>query len=154
MGHIPNGFLRRDIQVEGGRHLIFATDHQLMLLSEALTWYMDGTFKTARDPFAQLFTIHSFIHSGDTMKQVPLCYVMMSKRRTEDYTAVFNAVRDMLPRSPRVEAAVLDFERAVWSALPEVFPGIEILGCWFHWAQAVYRKVRCGHSIDFTTFEC
>ncbi|XP_063053962.1 uncharacterized protein LOC134448133 [Engraulis encrasicolus] len=141
MGHIPNGFLRRDIQLEGRRHLIFATDHQLTVLSDALTWYMDGTFKTARDPFKQLFTIHSFIHSGDSMKQVPLCYVMMSRRKTEDYTAVFNAVRDMLPRSPRVEEAVLDFEQAVWSALPEVFPGIEIFGCWFHWAQTVYRKI-------------
>lgn len=141
MTQVPDGFLKRDIAIDGQRHLIFATDLQLQHLADAFTWYMDGTFKVARAPFTQMFSIHSFIHSGGAMKQVPLCFVMMSRRRTMDYHAVFDAILDMLPRPPRIDEAVLDFEKAVWSVLITLLPDVQIYGCWFHWAQAVYRKV-------------
>ena len=44
MDHIPDNFLRWDIPVEGARHLLFASDVQLDLMSNAKTWYVDATF--------------------------------------------------------------------------------------------------------------
>jgi len=41
-----------------------------------------------------------------------------------------------------VEGMVLDFEQAAWQAVHEFFPGIEIKGCAFNWAQAVWRHVQ------------
>ena len=140
--NIPDGFLQQDIRHDGQRHLIFASALQMEQLAKAKMWFLDGTFKAVREPFAQLFSIHSFIKSGDTMKQVPLCFIIMSRRRKRDYKAVLDAVVELLPSEPAVEEVITDFETAVWSALRASLPNATIHGCWFHWAQSVYRKVK------------
>ncbi|KAI0213601.1 hypothetical protein LSAT2_001343, partial [Lamellibrachia satsuma] len=91
--YIADGFLQRDIQ-------------------KAKRWYADGTFKVVREPFMQLWSIHAFVRDGDHMKQVPLLFCLMSRRRTKDYKAVLQAVLDVLPGPPAVQELVMDFERA------------------------------------------
>ena len=50
----------------------------------------------------------------DCKKQVPLVFVLMSRRQTTDYVAVFNKLKDVLTEpdgvSPEVEEFVVDFE--------------------------------------------
>ena len=41
-----------------------------------------------------------------------------------------------------VEEIVVDFEWALWSALHKSLPYVPVFGCWFHWAQAVYNRVK------------
>lgn len=38
-----------------------------------------------------------------------------------------------------------DFERATWAALRKIIPGKDIIGCHFHWSQAVWLKV---HEVE------
>ncbi|XP_066955007.1 uncharacterized protein [Macrobrachium rosenbergii] len=85
--HIPSDFLR-DIHHNGQRHLIFASPLQLSFLSKSKIWFIDGTFKVVREPFVQLVSIHSYIKCGDCTKQVPLLFVIMSQRKSTDYTAI------------------------------------------------------------------
>ena len=66
----------------------------------------------------------------------------MSRCRRKDYKCVFRALIAMLPRRPRVQAVVSDFEAAVWSAAREVLPGVELCGCAFHFSQAVWRNIQ------------
>ena len=35
----------------------------------------------------------------------------------------------------------MDFEAAVWKAVPRVFPNVEMKGCSFHWCQCLWRKI-------------
>ena len=87
--HIPpNLKLRKDICVDGERHIVFASDEQIELLRNAKTWYVDGTFKAARDPFVQLFSICVMVKQDGCIKQVPTAFALMTRRKTEDYRRV------------------------------------------------------------------
>ena len=129
-------------QIRERRHLIFASDKQLELLQQSKTWYIDGTFKLCRQPFTQLLTLNAFVKNDDHAKQVPLVFVIMSGQKRQDYKAVLDAVISILPRPPRVTKVMLDFEKAVWSALRQTLPNVQLKGCSFHWTQALWRKVR------------
>ena len=89
----------------------------------------------------QLFTINCFISSGAAIKQVPLLYVIMSRRRKRDYLAVFCSLLHLLPRTS-VQKFVANFEKGLWNAPLQLFPGIPIKGCVFHWCQAMFRKIQ------------
>ena len=129
-------------QIRGCRHLIFACDKQLEILSQWKTWYMDATFKLCRHPFTQLFTVNAFVKKDDHVKQVPLAFVLMSGRKKGDYKAVLQALLSILPNNPRVKKITLDFEKAMSSATRQVLPNIKLMGCSFHFTQALWRKVR------------
>ena len=115
--HIPDGFLRGDIQVRRRRHLMFATNQQLQHLAQAKSWYIDGTFKLCRHPFNQLMTVNAFIRTDDHAKQVLLLFVLMSGRKKSDYKKVLKRLLEILPSAPAVQQVTLDFERAVCGPL-------------------------------------
>jgi len=56
---------------------------------------------------------------GELM-QTPLAFIVMSRRRRKDYKRAFRAIIAVLPRRPRVQAIVSDFEAAVWSAARDI----------------------------------
>ena len=120
---------------------MFASAECLQLLSVAKSWYVDGTFSVVGQPFKQLFSIHCFVKSGNCVKQVPLVYVLMSRRKTKDYKAVLTVLRERMP-TVRVSSITSDFEKGVWQAFASVFPNIQHRGCTFHWTQAVFRKIQ------------
>ena len=65
----------------------------------------------------------------------------MSGKHKRDYKKVFKAIKKLLPTS-NVKTVTLDFEAAMWHATSKVFPNVKILGCFFHWSQAVWQKVQ------------
>ncbi|KAK3719185.1 hypothetical protein QZH41_020418 [Actinostola sp. cb2023] len=140
--NIPKEFLRGDVRVNNHRHLIFATNEQLAILSRAKNWYVDATFKLCREPFKQLFTINAFVRHEDYSKQVPLVYIIMSGRKKRHYVQVLQEVVNVLPEAPEVKKVVMDFEKALWKAFPLVFPNVSLMGCAFHWSQSVWRKIQ------------
>ena len=65
----------------------------------------------------------------------------MSGKYKKDYKKVFKAVLDLC-QSTIVKTVTLDSEAAIWLALTSVLPQVKLLGCYFHWSQAVWRKVQ------------
>ena len=139
--YIPPDFLQADIQKHGQRHLIFYSPECLRLLAIAKSWYIDGTFAVVGNPFKQLLSIHCFVKADMCVKQVPLVFCIMSRRKTKDYTAVFRAIQARCS-NVAVRYITSDFERALRRATSKVFPNVHHRGCTFHWTQAVYRKIQ------------
>ena len=66
----------------------------------------------------------------------------MSSKRAKDYKAVLDTLLNLLPVEPNVEEFVTDFEQAIWLAVRQSFNGrVKMSGCYFHWSQAVWRKL-------------
>ena len=86
--HLPEAFLKKDVNVNGRRHLVFATAEQLVHLGRVKTWYIDGTFKLVRHPFTQLLTINAFVRKHDYAKQVLQVFALMSGKKKKDYRTV------------------------------------------------------------------
>ena len=107
---VPAELVRADVQHGNTRHLIFAFDQQLELLSLAKTWYADGSFRVVKEPFAQLFSIHAFVKKEGELKQMPLVMVVMSRRKRIDYIRVLEAIKSVLSRRPIVQSVVAEFE--------------------------------------------
>ena len=137
--HIPDDFLMCDVVVDDTRHLIFSNPRQRDLLKDAKTWYCDGTFRIVKAPFMQLYSIHAFIKGEEQVKQVPLVFVLMSRRRKRDYKEVMQCIKRITPEV-NLQTLVADFETSFWKAIRSVYPKIIIKGCSFHWRQAVWRK--------------
>ncbi|KAI8488921.1 hypothetical protein Bbelb_334390 [Branchiostoma belcheri] len=48
---------------------------------------------------------------------------------------------DILPTA-NVTRAMMDIEKALWSAMSFVLPDVRKMGCSFHWAQCLFRRVQ------------
>ncbi|XP_033752301.1 uncharacterized protein LOC117336058 [Pecten maximus] len=64
-------------------------------------------------------SIHVFIRSGDSTKQVPVAFALMSKRHTSDYKEVLSVLLEKITTPPAVQKIVLDFESGMWKGCQE-----------------------------------
>jgi hypothetical protein len=82
----------------------------------------------------QVFTIHGFVGEH----QVPLVYVLMTRKTTNAYISVFqelkNACRNLgLQLQP--PEIMTDFETGLLPAIAQEFPNTRHKGCHFHFCQ-------------------
>ncbi|KAL3691494.1 hypothetical protein R1sor_005145 [Riccia sorocarpa] len=103
--------------------------------------------------FQQLFTIHAFF--GE--RQVPLLYVFMSNKDREAYISLFRNLKDLVVRRGRrfsSQQILSDFESGLIPAIRDEFPQSLHRGCYFHFTQAIWRKVQqLGLSTVYTNNE-
>ena len=131
--HLYRGTVNHD----GAVAVILAADFMLMKTSNADIIQFDGTFYTVPSIFYQLFTI--FVPFRGHC--IPATYVLMQKKTEGLYSAVILKLLDLIPGiSPRI--AVSDFEKAPRNAFMYLFPEMKMIGCWFHFTQAIWKKTQ------------
>lgn len=118
--------------------VIFASDEQLELLRTASVVYIDATFRVVPTLFHQLFTM--FVPFAE--HTFPVCFALMSRKTSEMYEAVFRVVHELVPEF-QPSQIIADFEEAPATAARAVFGNdLIISGCWFHFAQALVKRMR------------
>ena len=119
------------------RFIIFTTTQILDELEFSAKWAVDGTFAVCPSLFYQLYTMHGIIK--DTT--VPLVYCLMRNKTKEKYEELFAALKNLKAMLDPHEVTI-DFEIASFEALKSSFPNANIKGCFFHFAQAIRRKIQ------------
>ena len=129
--------------------LIFATEPNLRLLSNAETIYMDGTFKASPQIFEQLYSIHA-TYRGHV---VPVVYALLPDKLRETYHSMFDVLKRKMAEldltfNPQI--IISDFEASLIPTLRHHFPNCDHHGCYFHHTQAIWRNVqRKGLQKDY-----
>ncbi|XP_037813343.1 uncharacterized protein LOC119604655 [Lucilia sericata] len=116
---------------------ISKTIQSMSSTSEPRNYVMDATFNvvpTSKD-FKQLLIIH-FVHCEHTF---PFIYVLMSKKSEEAYTHMLHYLKsNILDLQPN--RVITDYENGLRNAIKKLYPTVKLVGCWFHYTQALRRK--------------
>ncbi|EFX75354.1 hypothetical protein DAPPUDRAFT_250559 [Daphnia pulex] len=105
---------------DGGEAFVFITPKLLPEMSNTTELQADGTFDSLPALFKQLFTIHI-----SRFGQILSVY-------DELYPDVYL----------NVERLISVFKRAIQDSCKQAFMGCECVGFWFHYGQAIWRKVQ------------
>ena len=109
-------------------------------LCQAERIYMDGTFHSSPKLFTQLYTLHCRV--GE--KVFPMIYALLPDKTMETYKRSLNGVKGIeknLNLQFKPSEFVIDFEYAMMSAIEDIWSNPRIRGCFFHFAQSIWRKV-------------
>lgn len=134
-------FLLNDDGVGDDRILIFSTDSNLRILANSAKIWMDGTFKSVPGLFSQLYVIHAMPHQG---LMTALVYCLLPSKSQAVYRRVFQLLRNSMTNLGLQfipDEVNIDFEDAVRQAVNVEFPNVDIVGCYFHYTQCLYRKI-------------
>ncbi|CAF1133985.1 unnamed protein product [Brachionus calyciflorus] len=95
--------------------------------------------------FEQVYTIHGLING----KCVPLVYGLLPKKNEIIYVKFLQTIADELEQHPKSVSS--DFERAFLNSVEQVFPNSNLYGCFFHYKQAIWRKIQeLGLSVPYS----
>ena len=121
--------------------LIFTSERMVKLLSESKTWNCDGTFVSSPKLYQQTYIIHTFYKD----ECYPCIFVNLKNKDIISYTKMLNVIKtkakDKYNLNLQPTLFFGDFEEAAISSFNSVFPGIKFKGCFFHFAQALWRKI-------------
>lgn len=103
---------------------------------------MDGTFKSVSKQFCQVYTIHVDLGSNkEEINVTPAVFALLPNKNKATYVRLFKKILDVIPEwSP--EIVNMDFEVGAIKAIEEVFPRVQVQGCFFHLSQSIWRKVQ------------
>ncbi len=122
---------------------MFASDEDLKVLASSKTWFADGTFDMSPKEFEQMYFIH-VEYKGEPM---PIVYCFLKTKKTEAYLEVFRVISRNLDRimppgmNVLAKDMMMDFETAERKAFSQIFPGIRVRGCTFHYGHALLRNI-------------
>lgn len=122
---------------DSNRIIIFGTNANLALLEEFSNWSSDGTFNIAPNFFMQVYTLHILVEG----KALPVIYALMCNKKKETYLKFYQKLKELCSTlSPN--SLLSDFETASYSAAKDVFADVEIVGCFFHLCQNLWRQIQ------------
>ncbi|GMF63467.1 unnamed protein product [Phytophthora fragariaefolia] len=90
-------------------------------------------------PFTQCLIV--MVKDPGVDVDVPAMYVLLDSKQQDVYWNALNYVIIQTGRLPEPATVTYDFERGLMNAITDQFPLVKIVGCLFHWKQALRRKM-------------
>lgn len=134
--------LLADYREQKKRVIVFASEEIKKYFKLCKHFYIDGTFKICIKSFYQLYTIHADVGSNeDYVNVVPVAYALLPDKKESTYKLLFELIKSQIPEwEPAV--MTMDFEVASIQAVKHIFPGVKILGCFYHFKKSLWRKAK------------
>jgi hypothetical protein len=101
--------------------------------------FIDCTFKCVPSPFYQCLIIMVFDHGSNVY--VPVMYCLLSGKQEEIYFTAFHWVIAASEYKLDPLSVTCDFEKGLIKAVRDQFSGVAVVGCLFHFKQALRRKM-------------
>ena len=142
-------FIRRnwfgDVHGDYHRILIWVSDSGLALLRQQGQVFIDGTFRVVPSQFKQCVIVLAF--DASTNVYVPCTYSLFTGKSESLYRIFLHEISALLEHNWVPRIIVVDFEKALINAVKQEFSGSRVLGCFFHFKQALFKKdVQVPHS--------
>lgn len=103
-------------------------------------YFIDCTFKSVPKPFYQCMII--MIYENATESYIPMFYVLMQSKYTGAYNAaLYHCICHIGRNKFDAITVTCDFEQALITAINDNIENAVIIGCLFHWKQAMRRKM-------------
>lgn len=126
-------------------------DLVFLLKYKNLSCLVDGTFRCVPRPFSQLLILMVYDSGHDVY--VPVFFILLDSKMEISYRLLFNEVKESIGQSLNIDKIHVDFEKGLINSIKSQFPKSKIigrpfkeffftlLGCLFHWKQAIRRKL-------------
>lgn len=104
-------------------------------------FFGDGTFKRVPKPFKQVFSVLMDLNSDEgSTNIVPVLYCLLPNKLEESYTALFTIIRDVI--GAKIQKFKCDYELGLINAVTNVFPLIQLSGCYYHFNRAIWKNAK------------
>ena len=119
---------------------MFASDWTIQFLSSCSEWHSAGTFKCRPLLFSQVYILFGF-----NKLMIPCVYCLTTKKDENVYIKIFQHLMSLANQKGIVlnpTRITCDYELATINALRTIFHFVHICGCFFHYAQSLWRKIQ------------
>lgn len=101
--------------------------------------FIDGTFRSAPKPFYQCVIV--MVYDKATSAYVPVFYVLATGKTEWMYSHIFSCISLATERKLDPAYVTCDFEKALHKAVFTHFGRARLIGCFFHFKQALRKKM-------------
>ncbi|XP_034236489.1 uncharacterized protein LOC117642414 [Thrips palmi] len=124
-------------------HIIFMSRRMARVARSLDLLFADGTFKVkpAIDELDEASQVFALVGNWDRTV-IPLGWVLMQRRTTSAYEAVFRTLRILLRGGDNFRTVITDFESATRRAFANIFPHLRRQGCFFHLVRAIIKYAK------------
>ncbi len=117
----------------------FGNPYLFYYLTNAQSLFIDATFSIAPKPFYQCLVVMIF---EETLQiYLPILYILMTNKSQKMYWNALELIFKLSGRRANPKTTMCDFEQALLNTIGGMFPYSKIIGCFFHWKQAICRKL-------------
>ena len=122
--------------LSGNRDMLFmGYKPNLAILKSAFQLNIDSTYKTVPEPFK---AINVVAKCPPTKHFIPCFHVLVMDEKEDTLDQV---LLQLGTRTENVKKFITDFSSGFINAIKKTYKGAEIQGCFFHFMQAIHRKM-------------
>ncbi|KAL0810606.1 hypothetical protein ABMA28_010723 [Loxostege sticticalis] len=123
------------------RIVVFATKLSRKIAKSVKSFFADGTFFAAPDPFYQLYVVHIDLNSdASTTNIIPVIYGLLPNKTQDTYERFYRILQVKLGIT--ITNFKSDYELAQLNAVQIIYPNAKITGCYRHFNAAIWKQFK------------